>query len=634
LRRTRTHKPTQYFTTPIPRPNAIGRAATRGTNAKPPARAAKKAAKSKIETQPARTATSLTSVAPVVPQHAALELTSAAIPEIECEPVEFTLALKYAIYDQFDRVHCWPDPDLWAGKCGTVWTICRSLTIPVKQSDSVVRVLNRAIVMDEDGAEYDGSRMPAGRPPLIVKVGSAEEMTIAKLSRAGVGDGLGTNMLYQEGVKMSEDTYYRAKCRAGGLCEKAGSKKSGKVDPGCTWAKARLAQCEMLNRMLSGKDMKKGEWRIYADGIFFFDQRHQKCQLGGTCGMKHLWRYPINPETGDLLAESEGGVMQEPRSATTVKFPKEARHCFGVASPTEGGTRTSYKADPFCYTGRLVIGVKRYKKEQKAELRRVLPMKGCWKTAGYGYKERWPQTWEQQLKTKLDQKYCCVTEMIDWLVEEAREAFKGTAREDDFSIYGDGLSSFWEKGAQEYFEETYPAEFSRLIRCVGSVNKDTRYHGKVVGDSPEVSSNSPHRPSRPPTHHPPPSNSSPVQLMPLDCNLFADLKRGICWHRALTYNYSDNDNEKFKFGTPDEVEATVERVWEVCPSPDRVIQDTDRWVHNISTIIKADGIVVYDLNPRHGRRAVHNVTQMTAVDLHEDALRGKTELLSDTKFKV
>ena len=169
--------------------------------------------------------------------------------------------------------------------------------------------------------------MPAGRPPLIVKVGSAEELKIAKLSRTGVGDGLGTNMLHQEGVKMSEDTYYRAKCRAGGLCEKAGSKKSGKVDPGCTWAKARLAQCEMLNRMLSGKDLKKEEWRIYADGIFFFDQRHQKCQLGGTCGMKHAWRYPIDPETGDLLAESEGGVMQESRSATTVKFPKEARHC-------------------------------------------------------------------------------------------------------------------------------------------------------------------------------------------------------------------------------------------------------------------------------------------------------------------
>ena len=126
----------------------------------------------------------------------------------------------------------------------------------------------------------------------------------------------------------------------------------------------------------------------------------------------------------------------------------------------------------------------------------------------------------------------------------------------------------------------------------------------------------------------------PAQLMPLDCNLFADLKRGICWHRALTYNYSDDDDEKFKFGTPDEVEATVERVWEVCPSPNRVIQDIDRWAHNISTIIKACGIVVYDLNPRHGRRAVHNVKQMTAVNLHKDALRGKTELLSDTKFKV
>ena len=78
----------------------------------------------------------------------------------------------------------------------------------------------------------------------------------------------------------------------------------------------------------------------------------------------------------------------------------------------------------------------------------------------------------------------------------------------------------------------------------------------------------------------------------------------------------------------------VERVWEVCPAPNRVIQDIDRWAHNISTIIKACGIVVYDLNPRHGRRAVHNVKQMTAVNLHKDALRGKTELLSDTKFKV
>ena len=82
------------------------------------------------------------------------------------------------------------------------------------------------------------------------------------------------------------------------------------------------------------------------------------------------------------------------------------------------------------------------------------------------------------------------------------------------------------------------------------------------------------------------------------------------------------------------MEATVERVWEVCPTPNRVIQDIDRWEHNISTIIKELGIVVYDLNPRHGRRAIHNVQDLTAVELHDDAQRGKIELLSDVKFKV
>ena len=100
-RRPRVHADTKYFSMPIPRPKAIGRAPTRGKNAKPASRLAKKAAKSKIMSPAARPVTSLASVTPAVPVHAALELTSAAIPVIECEPVEFTLPVKYAIYDQF-----------------------------------------------------------------------------------------------------------------------------------------------------------------------------------------------------------------------------------------------------------------------------------------------------------------------------------------------------------------------------------------------------------------------------------------------------------------------------------------------------------------------------------------------------
>lgn len=48
---------------------------------------------------------------------------------------------------------------------------------------------------------------------------------------------------------------------------------------------------------------------------------------------------------------------------------------------------------------------------KKAELARVKPLRGCWGEFGAGYEERWPQTWEAELKAKVAQKLVCITEV-------------------------------------------------------------------------------------------------------------------------------------------------------------------------------------------------------------------------------
>lgn len=42
-------------------------------------------------------------------------------------------------------------------------------------------------------------------------------------------------------------------------------------------------------------------------------------------------------------------------------------------------------------------------------------------------------------------------------------------------------------------------------------------------------------------------------------------------NRAATWDLPVDDPRKYKFGTPAEVASTMRRVWEICPTSERIV---------------------------------------------------------------
>jgi hypothetical protein len=83
-------------------------------------------------------------------------------------------------------------------------------------------------------------------------------------------------------------------------------------------------------------------------------------------------------------------------------------------------------------------------------------------------------------------------------------------------------------------------------------------------------------------------------------------------HVAATCELAADDLKRFKVGTPEELSRTMERVWQVCPSSERIVQDIKRFPKALKRIIEAKGAKVPDLDNRRGRRKSKPVT------LHSD----------------
>ena len=60
------------------------------------------------------------------------------------------------------------------------------------------------------------------------------------------------------------------------------------------------------------------------------------------------------------------------------------------------------RLEPFNYTGKTVVGVKRFNEAVEAEMRRVLPLKGQWRGEGYGYPERYGDGYMNHVIAKLN----------------------------------------------------------------------------------------------------------------------------------------------------------------------------------------------------------------------------------------
>jgi hypothetical protein len=163
---------------------------------------------------------------------------------------------------------------------------------------------------------------------------------------------------------------------------------------------------------------------------------------------------------------------------------------------------------------------------------------------------------------------------MDHVIDESIKAYRGTQHEHDFVIFHDGLSAWWEKGAQEHMKAR--GFEHRQIRNI-TANKGTRYEGKIVGDSPEI-------------------------CRSLDAHGFADFKAAILAYASFTSIYQVDDPRRFKLGTPEQVFSSMERAWVVAPTSKRIVEDITGLPRILEKIIEFKGCVVPDEGLRHGRR--------------------------------
>ena len=140
------------------------------------------------------------------------------------------------------------------------------------------------------------------------------------------------------------------------------------------------------------------------------------------------------------------------------------------------------------------------------------------------------------------------------------------------------------------------------MRALGDVNAESSYYKhRLVGNSPE--------------------------FMPLDTNLFADLERIIITHRALTYEYQNNDPKKFCLGTKPQCASAMRRAFTMIPDH-RIIRDCERWAEAYKVVYDNKGKVVRGWGRRTGRRSdKERANPEHVTEFHPDAADGVKKLL-------
>ena len=365
------------------------------------------------------------------------------------------------------------------------------------------------------------------------------------------------------------------------------TEKSGDNRPESNWAKARLAQCMQWKKQLGPLDAGGDLPPIHLDGIAFWDEHHEKIRLG------HASKYEVRicrDENGKPATEQTGGKFPPKKPTTTSKNPGEARGCFGacmvtkVDSETQEPRKEGIRLTPFNYTGKTVVGPKKWRLLVDAEkLRGRNPVLYV---NSWTYEERFPNEEERDaaIKEALGKPctgrsiaYVDVRDIMSHVVAVSKAAYAGAARQDDFMIFHDGLTAWWEPEAQQHMEKLGMRD--RQLRALHDTNKNTRYAGKLVGNSPEL-------------------------CRALDSHGFADLKAAAIRNASVDSRRPVHER-RFNLGTPDNLWSTLVLTWEHAPSSARIIEDIEALPMVLDQIIEAQGCVVEDENLRSGRRAIY-----------------------------
>ena len=181
-------------------------------------------------------------------------------------------------------------------------------------------------------------------------------------------------------------------------------------------------------------------------------------------------------------------------------------------------------------------------------------------------------------------KFCCITDLIRFMMNKADNLMKGSVREDDFFIVHDALVLMTAEDTIEWMKEKN--YLHRWLLPMNGLQDGTPNAGRPVGNSPE--------------------------FMPLYNSLNRDILHSLRFHCVLSCFVIDGEgtdeeerNMCFSFSTPKEIARGLKRIWESkmgTPSSARIIEDVDLALKALEIVYLANGAAVGGLPDRNGHR--------------------------------
>ena len=154
-------------------------------------------------------------------------------------------------------------------------------------------------------------------------------------------------------------------------------------------------------------------------------------------------------------------------------------------------------------------------------------------------------------------KFCCITDLIRFMMNEAENLMKGSVHEDDFFIVHYALVLITPKETINWMIQK--GYLHRWLLPINVLQDVTPYSGRHVGNSPK--------------------------FMPLDNSLNRDILHSFSFCCVFIHYIIDGEettekesNMCFIYSTPREITRGLKRIWDSkmgTPSSARIIQDVD-----------------------------------------------------------
>jgi len=146
----------------------------------------------------------------------------------------------------------------------------------------------------------------------------------------------------------------------------------------------------------------------------------------------------------------------------------------------------------------------------------------------------------------------CNIDLIEHIVQETKNVFKGTTCEETHFFYHDALSQMTNKETQEWMRGKQYLDM--WVLPINGCNARTIYTDRPVGDLPE--------------------------MIPLDCSLFEDLHAGVHRHVSTTYFLENDDPKMFSLASPTHISSAYTHLFKPAhgtgngiPSSKQILED-------------------------------------------------------------